>query len=58
MFYIFLVCSWYFSCMKHTLYRRTFVSISNSLPAAEVGIHKFSADSLHTTGISKIAYFV
>ena len=51
-----LVRSWYCSCMKQTLYRQTMVSISDSLPAAAVDIHKFSANTLHSAGVSKITY--
>ena len=42
--------------MKQTLYCQTIVSISDSLPDAVINIHKFNANSLHSTDVSKLAY--
>ena len=50
--YFCLVCSY----MKQTLYCQTIVSIIASLPDAVIDIHKFNANSLHSTDVSKIAY--
>ena len=38
------------------MYCLTIVSISDSLPSIVVDIHKFSANSLHSTDVLEIAY--